>query len=165
MNGDEQVRQDEIEQEQRRQLAAAQMKDRMGKEGFARTGAGMVKGGGRALKDLEKRGGILSKGKKVKVPSRAKAYSAATWMILLILAVAKDLLDLGTIELFSVLDWLVDIGLGIIFFVALGRSMKLTTRLMRAVGPTILEVIPGVGFLPIWTLSVLYLYLKSEQGE
>ena len=152
MNGDEQVRQDEIEQEQRRQFAAAQLKDRAKQS--AKTMASKA-----GMEKFEK---ALGKGaKNIKV----QKHGMAAWVVAIILAVAKDLLDIGTIELASGIDWIVDIVIGVSMFFLFGRSLKLTRKLITSGGAMIAEMIPGVGFLPVWTLAVVYMYLKSEQGE
>ncbi|PIW95871.1 hypothetical protein COZ84_01190, partial [Candidatus Kuenenbacteria bacterium CG_4_8_14_3_um_filter_39_15] len=104
----------------------------------------------------------LGKGaKKIK----AQEHSMSGWIAALILAVIKDLLDIGTIELASWLDWIVDIAIGVAMFYLFGKSIKLTRKLITSGGAMIAEIIPGLGFLPIWTLAVVYMYLKSEQNK
>ena len=155
----DQVEQDKIEQQQHRDFAKMQMKDRIKQDGLAKTGAGMIKGAGKAMGELDKKG--LIKGTKIK----AKEHRIGAWIIAIILAVAKDLLDIGTIELASGVDWIVDIVIGVTMFFLFGKSMKLTRKLIVSIGSTIAEVVPGLGFLPVWTLSVMYLYLKAGQEE
>ncbi|PIX92390.1 hypothetical protein COZ26_02075 [Candidatus Kuenenbacteria bacterium CG_4_10_14_3_um_filter_39_14] len=166
MNGEDQVQDDINEQEQRREFERERMRDRMLKKGMSGI-AGKALGASGAARlagkeGLNKLNKALGKGaKKIK----AQEHSMSGWIAALILAVIKDLLDIGTIELASWLDWIVDIAIGVAMFYLFGKSIKLTRKLITSGGAMIAEIIPGLGFLPIWTLAVVYMYLKSEQNK
>ncbi|MEW6610173.1 MAG: hypothetical protein AB1352_00890 [Patescibacteria group bacterium] len=94
---------------------------------------------------------------------QARPHSFMVWLILIGMAVFKDCLDVGTLELASWLDWIVDALIGLTFWAMLGKNnLSFATRLVRSLGPALLEMIPGLGFIPIWTFSVLYIYFRSE---
>src|SRR3989338_960381 len=89
-----------------------------------------------------------------------KQHSQAVWLGLIGVAVVKDLIDMGTVELFALFDWGVDAVIAIIFYLGLG-NVEFAQRLIRSFGPALLEMIPGLGIMPIWTLTVLYIYYRS----
>ncbi|MFH1938377.1 MAG: hypothetical protein ABIJ60_02475 [Patescibacteria group bacterium] len=156
MNGNNQAEEDRQQQEYARQLALDRTK------GSQANGGGMAGGiAGQMSKKknfnkIEK--ALGKKGKKIK----AKEHSSAVWIIAIIIALVKDLLDVGTIELASGVDWIVDIIIGVIFFFLFGKSIKLTRRLAVTILTVIAEAIPISGFMWWWTLSVVYLYFKSQ---
>jgi len=156
MNGDNQVAQDEREKEYARQLDMDKMKEGRTNKGEMANGIAGHLGEKKNFDKLEKTLG--KKGKKIK----AKKHSQSVWIIGIILALVKDLLDTGTIELASVIDWIVDAIIGIVFFFLFGKSIKLTRRLAVEILTTIAEAIPISGFMWWWTLSVVYLYFKSQ---
>ena len=92
-----------------------------------------------------------------------RPHSFTVWMILIGIAVFKDCLDVGTIELISWLDWIVDALIGITFWLMLGKNnLSFATRLIRSLGPALMEMIPFLGIVPVWTFSVIYIYFRSE---
>lgn len=95
----------------------------------------------------------------------AQEHSMAGWMMGLLLAVAKDLLDMGTIEMLSGFDWILDIILGVGLFFLFGKSVSRGRKLITSIGATILEAIPVIGFLPCWTMSVAYMYFKGKNSN
>ncbi len=94
---------------------------------------------------------------------QARSHSFMVWLILIGIAVFKDCLDVGTIELVSWLDWIVDAMIGLTFWAMLGKNnLSFATRLIRSLGPALLEMIPFLGIVPVWTFSVMYIYFRSE---
>ncbi|OGL88978.1 hypothetical protein A3I42_01585 [Candidatus Uhrbacteria bacterium RIFCSPLOWO2_02_FULL_49_11] len=94
---------------------------------------------------------------------QARPHSFIVWLILIGIAVFKDCLDVGTIELISWLDWIVDALIGLTFWAMLGKNnLSFATRLIRSLGPALMEMIPFLGIVPVWTFSVIYIYFRSE---
>lgn len=87
------------------------------------------------------------------------------WMLALVIAIAKDLMDIATFESVAWFDWVVDLIFGAVFWVLLGTSVRKGARFLKSIGPAILEAIPILGFLPIWSITVAYMYFKSQQEE
>ncbi|HRY63455.1 MAG TPA: hypothetical protein P5267_02560 [Patescibacteria group bacterium] len=168
MNGDQVAEDRERQTAQQEEYKERLMQDRArqnyvgGNIGASSANIGREAGKLADKETFKKFEGALGKGAgKIKV----QEHSMGGWMIGLCLAVAKDLLDMSTVEALSGLDWVLDIMLGIGLFFLFGKSIKAGRKLIFSLGTTILEAIPGVGFLPSWTLSVAYLYFKSKQEE
>ena len=169
MNEDDQAWQDQEQQENWRQEYQENfLKDRASQSlvrGNLGASAGII--GAEAGKLADKK--TFDKFEKTLGKGAAKVetqdHSMAGWMLGLILAVAKDLLDMGTIETLSWFDWIIDIILGVGLFFLFGRSVSRGRKLIANIATTILEVIPGIGFLPCWTMSVAYMYFKSRNTE
>lgn len=167
MNGENQVEQDKERQEAwRQEYNESFLRDRANQNMIrGRTGTNAATIGKEAAKlankeTFNKFEKALGKGAgKIK----AQRHSMAGWTLGIVLAIAKDLLDMSTVETISWIDWIIDIILGIGLFLLFGKSVKTGTKLIRALGPTIMEAIPVLGFLPVWTFSVVYLYFKSQQ--
>ena len=165
MNGDNQAEIDKIEQEQAREFAREQMAQRAAEAGgrgkFAADSAGKS---AKALMDKAVAGELAKKLKEKGFRKiKAQEHSMAGWIIAILLAMTKDLMDIGLLEMASFIDWVVDIIIGVSLFFLFGRSMKLARRLAGSLGPTILEIVPGLGFLPIWTIAVLIMWFNSEK--
>jgi hypothetical protein len=91
-------------------------------------------------------------------------FSITFFTLALMFAGFKDLLDIFSIELFSWLDWIIDLGFGaVLFFGCKGSVQQVKTIRMTSVGASIAEAIPIIGALPLWTVSVLLLYIKMGQ--
>lgn len=92
-----------------------------------------------------------------------RKHSKVGWLILIGMAMFKDALDIGTIELISWIDWIVDAGIGVTFFFMLGRgNVQFAQKIVRSLLPALVEMIPILGIAPVWTFSVLYIYFRSE---
>ncbi|HOZ36616.1 MAG TPA: hypothetical protein PLR18_02180 [bacterium] len=166
MNGD-QVAEDKEQQAQWREEYQQQMLQDRARQNMVRgniiASAGNIGREAGKLADQEtfdKFKGALGKGEgKIE----AQEHSAGGWILGLMLAIAKDLLDMSTMETLSGVDWIIDAMLGVGLFFLFGKSAKLGAKLIRSAGPAILEMIPGLGFLPIWSISVAYIFFKSQQ--
>ncbi|MBI4652855.1 hypothetical protein HY750_01225 [Candidatus Kuenenbacteria bacterium] len=91
-------------------------------------------------------------------------FSITFFILALMFAGFKDLLDIFSIELFSWLDWIIDLGFGaVLFFGCKGSVKQVKTIRMTSVGTSIAEAIPIIGALPLWTAGVLLLYIKMGQ--
>ena len=144
---------DPVEQDQE---YAAQLRQARLQEIRARSAGGM--------------GGMLEKeaGKKVeKLKKLAKMAGGSVqgaqglWIILLVMAVAKDILDASTLGAFDLLDWAVDISMGVGFFLAAGKSkLDVTWRFLSSAVSFAIEAV--LGFVPAWTLSVLFMWWKAK---
>ncbi|NMC51219.1 hypothetical protein GYA54_00625 [Candidatus Kuenenbacteria bacterium] len=106
--------------------------------------------------------GVLGKNdKKFKTTER----SEGAWTLALVVAIAKDLLDIATVEALSGADWIIDLIFGAILFILLGTGVRKPARFLKSIGPAVLEAIPILGFLPTWSITVAYLKFKSQQNE
>ncbi|NMB48499.1 hypothetical protein GYA13_03600 [Candidatus Kuenenbacteria bacterium] len=169
MNGENQVEEDKAKQEEWRQEYQNQLLQDRARQNLVRdnyqNSGGIIGREAGKLADKEtfkKFEGALGKGA---AKIKAQEHSEGVWMIGLGMAIAKDLLDIATLESASWFDWIIDAMLGIGLFFLFGRSAKLGARLIKSVAPAILEMVPGIGFLPIWSLSVAYMYFKSQQEQ
>jgi len=91
-------------------------------------------------------------------------FSATFFILALMFAGFKDLLDIFSIELFSWLDWIIDLGFGaVLFFGCKGSIQQVKTIRMTSIGASVAEAIPIIGALPVWTASVVLLYIKMGQ--
>ncbi len=169
MDGEDPVLQDKEKQEQWRQEYQEQLLRDRGRQNMIQgnMGASAANIGREAAKlgdkeTFKKFEGALGKGA---AKIKAQEHGTGAWVIGLGLAIAKDLLDMGTMEMLSGFDWILDIILGIGLFLLFGKSVKSGKKLIVSAGTAILEMIPGFGFVPAWSLSVAYLYFKSQQEE
>lgn len=100
--------------------------------------------------------------KKLKT-ARYEHHGLMIWAVLIGMAIFKDLLDIGTVELISWIDWIIDALIGLTFYLVLGsKKLSFETRLVRSLIPAIMEMIPGIGIVPVWTFSIMYIYFRSE---
>mgnify|MGYP001563308445 FL=1 len=120
----------------------------------------------RKMDDADKEN-ILNKlkNKAAMIKKEIGEFSIVLFMIALILCGVKDLFDMFSVQLFSWLDWILDLILGIVLFFGLARGniqqikrIRLTTVLI-----SVAEVIPIIGALPCWTISLFLLFIKTNQ--
>ncbi|MEK9130206.1 MAG: hypothetical protein AAB526_02320 [Patescibacteria group bacterium] len=120
----------------------------------------------RKMDDADKEN-ILNKlkNKAVMLKKEIGEFSIVLFMIALILCGVKDLFDMFSVQLFSWLDWILDLILGIVLFFGLARGniqqikrIRLTTVLI-----SVAEAIPIIGALPCWTISLFLLFIKTNQ--
>lgn len=79
------------------------------------------------------------------------------WKIAYAAALFNDLLDIAGIGSIPIIGDIIDLATSTVFWKILGRNYTL---------PTLLEFIPGVDILPIYTATATYAYLqREEQGE
>ncbi|MFH1838301.1 MAG: hypothetical protein ABH808_02295 [Candidatus Kuenenbacteria bacterium] len=92
-------------------------------------------------------------------------FSIVFFTLAFLFAGFKDLLDICSIELFSWLDWIIDLLFGAVLFFGLGKgSFQQVKRIrMTTVITSVAEAIPIIGALPSWTASLLWLYIKTGQ--
>lgn len=87
------------------------------------------------------------------------------WYFVLCMAMAKDTIDIMSFDIAWWLDWIVDIVMGGMLWVYLAVHHARRTKIVKFAAP-ILEIIPFAGFLPWWTISILYVGLmKLGQGS
>jgi cation transport ATPase len=89
---------------------------------------------------------------------------------LLILAASKDAFDIISLDALSWFDWVIDFLMGGLFFVVGWQSggqgeLRQTATLLRRITPMILEALPLIGFLPIWTISIIIMGMRSSQQQ
>ncbi len=158
-------RQEEMRKKYQEQFLQDRARQNLVKGGSVGTNAGTIGREAGKLADKEtfdKFKAVLGKDDaKFKTTDR----SVGIWMLALGLAIAKDLLDMSTMEMLSGFDWIVDLIFGVCFYILLGTSVRKGARFLKSIGPTILEAIPVLGFLPFWSMTVAYLYFKSQQEE
>lgn len=82
-------------------------------------------------------------------------------LAMLIIAGLKDLLDAGTLELASWLDWVIDIAIGLTMFLVFGRKFKKGMMKFSPIVSMALEAIPFVGILPMWSINAIYAWFKK----
>ena len=120
----------------------------------------------RKMDDADKEN-ILNKlkNKAAMIKKEIGEFSIVLFMIALILCGVKDLFDMFSVQLFSWLDWILDLILGIVLFFGLARGniqqikrIRLTTVLI-----SVAEAIPIIGALPCWTISLFLLFIKTNQ--
>jgi hypothetical protein len=173
MNGEDQVAEDQArQQEQReqeykyqRQLVSDRNRQNMVRGNIGANAATIGREVGKLAdkETFDKFKGVLGKND---AKFKATDRSTEIWMLALGLAIAKDLLDIVTVEALSGFDWIIDLLFGAALYILLGTSVKKGARFLKSIGPAILEAIPVLGFLPFWSLTVAYLYFKSQQeGE
>ena len=114
---------------------------------------------GRNFKKFEK---ALGKGVKKIKTDKAAQRGVAVWIIAILVALTKDMIDMGNLEINSGWDWVIDVLIGVFMFWAFGRSVKLARKLIVTALTTAAEAIPILGFGWWWTLSVLYLFWKAQ---
>jgi hypothetical protein len=101
---------------------------------------------------------------KKKAAKALATYNIMAFLMATILAVIKDLYDIGTLELDCWYDWIIDIFLGFIITVFLwgrGGTKWKTKAIKRVLITTLGEALPILGFLPFWTFMVLWAWLKA----
>lgn len=82
------------------------------------------------------------------------------WFFVLFLAVGKDAFDTLAFETMWWLDWAFDLIVGGLLWTYLFVHGARKGKVVGAAAP-ILEIIPGSGFLPWWTISVIYVGIKK----
>lgn len=93
---------------------------------------------------------------------------ALIFPVMLILAIAKDFLDILSAQALSWIDWILDFIIGAVFFIAYSQGageLRATANLVRRVAPMILEAIPIIGVVPIWTISVILMTISNSQED
>mgnify|MGYP006875070699 CR=1 FL=1 len=78
------------------------------------------------------------------------------WRFAFGLAVFNDFLDLTSVGSIPVVGDLLDVGTSLALWKTLGT---------RKTMPTILEFVPGLDYLPIYTMTVSWAYLENEKVE
>ena len=132
----------------RRLQAGGRMLSRLGRQRGSRTMQRL----GKSFQRLGKEGADI----------KAQQHSGGAWLVALLLAIAKDLLDVGTLQFGMIFNFFVNALAAVVFFVMFRRSVSVTRRLLSVLFSFIGESVPILGFLPLWTLSVLYLYMKAS---
>jgi hypothetical protein len=82
------------------------------------------------------------------------------WFFILFLAVGKDAFDMLAFETLWWADWAFDLMVGALLWTYLVVHGARKGKVVGWVAP-VLEIIPGSGFLPWWTISVLYVGIKK----
>ena len=158
MNGEDQVQDDINEQEQQREFERIQVQDRMilkerakakVRQGMS-TVADKIPGSEKLQKDIEKISG--------------EKHSTNTWIIALLIALTKDLIDIGTIGATFIVNWVVDPCIWLAMMFLFGWKRQLAKKLVIWGVTALLKIvpIPLEDFIPWWTLSILLLYLTSD---
>lgn len=89
-------------------------------------------------------------------------HRSEVFLIALTLALLKDALDIGLLELASWIDWTVDLSILITLRIFLFRRGTWKVRIVLwIIGP--LEMIPIFGILPSWTCCVFFAWYKSKK--
>lgn len=78
------------------------------------------------------------------------------WKLLFGISLFNDLLDLAGIGSIPIIGDIIDLASSAVLWRSLGT---------RPVIPTLLEFIPGLDLLPIYTATVAWAYYKEEDGE
>lgn len=107
--------------------------------------------------------GAVLQGRALGKGLRAKAAENKNWpyMIMLVVALTKDLMDIFSVELLSLFDWVFDLMIwAMLFFFLYGQGTAKVRMLTRVIGW--FEVIPGIGILPVWTIAVLYAWKNKS---
>ena len=121
---------------------------------------------GRAL-DKQRQGDISILNPKKMAQSAIKSvigFSYAIWLTAFILAGAYDLYNIASFETGSELDWITDIILGgglTILLWTQGSKSRQAKKVIEQIVSMIAEIIPGVGFLPCWTIMVIWQFYKA----
>ncbi|MFA4873170.1 MAG: hypothetical protein WC659_04515 [Patescibacteria group bacterium] len=114
-------------------------------------------------KGLKNKAKAFLKRKKKQQGIQAKDHSTFMWGFLISLALVKDLIDIGTLSLGQVLTWIIGVVWGFCTFFYLGRkNMEFADRIIKSLLPTLIDCVPLLGFLPILTFSVFYIWYRSE---
>lgn len=82
------------------------------------------------------------------------------WFFVLFLAAGKDAFDMFAFETVWWADWAFDLIVGGLLWTYLVVHGARKGKVVGWVAP-ILEIIPGSGFLPWWTISVIYVGIKK----
>ncbi|MFB6244853.1 MAG: hypothetical protein ABEJ03_00740 [Candidatus Nanohaloarchaea archaeon] len=76
-----------------------------------------------------------------------------SWQLALTIAVFNDLLDLAGIGAVPIIGDVLDLPSSALLWRFLGRNYTV---------PTLFELIPGMDFVPTYTLTVIYAYYREE---
>lgn len=76
------------------------------------------------------------------------------WKITFGVALFNDILDLIGIGAIPIIGDVIDMGTSVLFWKTLGKNYTL---------PTLLEFIPGVDVLPIYTVTAAWAYYQEKQ--
>jgi hypothetical protein len=121
---------------------------------------------GRAL-DKQRQGDISKLNPKKMAQSAVKSvvgYSYGIWLIAFILAGSYDLYNIVTMETGSEFDWIADLILGgglTILLWTQGSKARQAKKVIEEIISMLLEIIPGVGLLPCWTIMVIWQFYKA----
>jgi hypothetical protein len=82
------------------------------------------------------------------------------WFFVLFIAIGKDTFDMLAFETLWWADWAFDLIVGGLLWTYLFVHGARKGKVVGAAAP-ILEIIPGSGFLPWWTISIIYVGIKK----
>lgn len=91
-------------------------------------------------------------------------HMGALMALLLSLAVFKDSLDILSISLFSWIDWIFDLMMWILFFIAFGKAPKRIRFEIRVIATiaALIEFVPILDIFTTWTFTVIYAWVRTR---
>lgn len=91
-------------------------------------------------------------------------FSYPIWLTAIILAGIYDLYNICAFEFFSEFDWIADLILGTGITILLwtqGSKARQSKKILEQIVTTAAEIIPGIGYLPLWIIMVLWQFYKA----
>jgi hypothetical protein len=89
-------------------------------------------------------------------------HSMRVYAFMLAIALIKDLVDIASLELFSGVDWIVDLFIwALLTFFLWGKGTWKVRFVNWMAG--LFEFIPLIGFFPTWSLCVFYAFVQDRR--
>lgn len=99
--------------------------------------------------------------------TQKKSTNSVFFGIALSLSIIKDIIDALSLGILGTIINIIVIGLIIIVAIYSGQSVKeiLNKRKLVIGSSAVIEFIPFVSILPVWTISIIWMWLEDRKGK